>query len=552
MMFASVFTKTVRDRSTGVLVAALSTGLLLVVGMAVYRDVDVGVYFEILPPSLLEMMGIPEGAEAGGLAFGAMYNLIGAFVLAGLAISMGASGVAGEEQDGTIGLLLGNPLSRYDIVVAKGASLAAITGVGALILWGFAYVSPAILDVDMAGIEIEATILALFLNALVYGFLALAIGSWTGSRNAASGVTITVMVVGYLGASLLPLVEDLADLAKIFPWYYFSGSRPVVNGVDPVHTSVLAGMIVVFSVIAYVGIGRRDLRQRSVGRTIFDRLRENPRTQKMMETIAGTARVSRISIKTSSEFQGILVIASVVMFLTSLMMGPIYAVFPDDMIEVFTEFPDALIAMIGGADMSTAAGFIQAEVFSITAPIAVIVVTAAMGSRAIAGEEERHTMGLLMGNPTTFARIVFEKTLAMIGVTVMVGLATFLGTWFGVILGGVESLPVGNIAATTVLVTLMGLMFGGMALAIGAATGRSRLAAGFTAGVAVLSYFMFSFFPLSEAFEPWADLSPFTLYLGSDPLTNGMAWGDAAILTGIFLVLVIISPRLVARRDLRG
>ena len=55
-----------------------------------------------------------------------------------------------------------------------------------------------------------------------------------------------------------------------------------------------------------------------------------------------------------------------------------------------------------------------------------------------------------------------------------------------------------------------------------------------------------------ETFEGWADISPFTLYLGSDPLTNGMAWGDAAIMAAMFLVLVAISPRLVARRDLRG
>ncbi|MGD2042717.1 MAG: ABC transporter permease, partial [Acidimicrobiia bacterium] len=67
-----------------------------------------------------------------------------------------------------------------------------------------------------------------------------------------------------------------------------------------------------------------------------------------------------------------------------------------------------------------------------------------------------------------------------------------------------------------------------------------------------LSYFVFSFFPLSETFEPWAQLSPFTLYLGSDPLTNGMAWIDAAVLVGVFLVLVAVSVPLFHRRDLRG
>lgn len=551
-MLANVFTKTIKDRTLGILIGGLSTGLMLVSAMAVYRDIDVSFYSEILPPALLEMMGIPEGADAGSMAFGAMYNLIGAFVLAGLAISMGASAIAGEEKDGTIGLLLGNPLSRQNVVVSKAAAVAIIAGTGTAILWAFAYISPALLGIDMAGTHIEATMLALFLNALVYGYMALAIGSWTGSRNLASGATIAVMVAGYLGTTLLPLTEDLADLAKIFPWYYFAGSQPALNGVDLAHTAVLTGLTLALFAIAYVGVARRDLKQQSVGRTIFDRLRENPRTQKMMNQIAGSARVSRISIKTGSDFQGLMVIASVAMFFMALMMGPIYSVIPDDFIEFVADFPDALIAMIGGADMSTLAGYLQAEIFSITAPIAVIIVTVVMGSRAIAGEEESRTMGLLMGNPITYTRIVVEKVVAMVGVTAMVGLATFFGTWFGVLLGGLEGLPVGNIAAASLLVTLLGLVFGGVALALGAATGRSGLASSVTTGLAVVSYFMFSFFPLSESFEPWANLSPFTLYLGGEPLTSGVAWGDVAILTAIFLALVAMSPKLIARRDLRG
>jgi ABC-2 type transport system permease protein len=102
------------------------------------------------------------------------------------------------------------------------------------------------------------------------------------------------------------------------------------------------------------------------------------------------------------------------------------------------------------------------------------------------------------------------------------------------------------------LLTLMGLAFGGFALAVGAATGRSRIASGSATGLALLAYFMFSFFPLSESFEPWANLSPFSLYLGSDPLVNGMAWGDGLILLGLFIVLTAVSVPLFRRRDLRG
>ena len=47
-------------------------------------------------------------------------------------------------------------------------------------------------------------------------------------------------------------------------------------------------------------------------------------------------------------------------------------------------------------------------------------------------------------------------------------------------------------------------------------------------------------------------MSPFYLYLGSDPLNNGMAWGHAAILAGLFVGLVAVSIPLWSNRDLRG
>jgi len=550
-MFANVFTKTVRDRTIAMLVASVSIGLMLWFGMVVYRDVDLSFYYESLPPAILDLMGIPAGGDVAGLAVGAMYNLIGAFTLAGLAISMGAYAIAGEERDGTFGLLLGNPLSRVGVLLSKAASLVFITSVGGLILWVSALVVPGWLDIDMTGVEVGAVVLALSVNALVYGFLALAIATWTGNRSFGSGGAVAVMLVGYLGASLLPLTENLGEWAKIFPWYYFSGGNPVVNGTDWGHTAVMGGMIVAFFAVAFVGVVRRDLKQKSVARTVFDRLRENPRTQKIMDRIAGSARVSRISIKTASEFQGLLVITSMIMFYLGVLEPLFYGLISDDFKELVASFPDALVAMIGGADMSTVEGFLQAEIFSITAPIALILVTAVMGARALAGEEEKHTMGLLLGNPITRSRVIVEKSAAMVIYALALGVITFAGTWIGVLLAGLDvSGP--NIAAASGLATLMSLAFGGLAMAIGAATGRSKLASSTTAGVAVVSYFMFSFLPLSDTFAGWANFSPFDLYLGSDPLNNGMAWGDAAILFGLFVALVSLSIPLWSRRDLRG
>lgn len=549
-MLASVYLKSVRDRTLGILVGAGSLGLLLLFGMAAYREIDVSFYYG-LPPALLELMGIPPQGDVAGIAFGAMYNLMGAFTLAGLAISMGAYAVAGEERQGTLGLLLANPLSRHGIVVSKAAGIVTVTGIGALILWLFGVVSPSWLDVDMTGIHVAATILALFLNALVYGFLALAIGSWTGSRHLASGVAVGVMLIGYLAASLLPLVESVDWLAEFAPWYYFSASQPVINGVDWGDVAVLGSVVVVCFAIAYLGIARRDLRDRGADVTIGDRLRASPRTRRIMDRIAGSARVSAIWIKTGSEFQGLIVIVATVLFYLGVLIALLYGLIPDDIFDFFQDFPDALVAMVGGADLGSAAGFLQGEIFAITAPGALTIVTAVMGARAVAGEEESKTMGLLLSNPVSRGRIVIEKTSAMVMHSVSLGLVTFVATWIGIRLGGLEVTTAG-LAATCLLLVLMALVFGGIALAVGAATGKVKLAAGATAGAALVAYFGYAFLPLAESYAGWAALSPFHFYLGSDPLTTGFDWGDAAVLGVVFLVLVTIAVPLLRRRDLRG
>jgi ABC-2 type transport system permease protein len=47
-------------------------------------------------------------------------------------------------------------------------------------------------------------------------------------------------------------------------------------------------------------------------------------------------------------------------------------------------------------------------------------------------------------------------------------------------------------------------------------------------------------------------VSPFHYYLGSDPLTQGMPWADAAVLLALSLVLVALAIPLFDHRDLRG
>ena len=551
-MLASVFAKTTRDRWKGMAIAVFSLGLLLWMVMVVYQDIDISAYTE-LPEVFLALMGIPEGADVASLGVGVMYSFYGAMTLAGLAVSMGSASVAGEERDGTIGLLLGNPKSRTNVLISKTASMVLLVGLGSLGLWGAAPLLAGILDVNMGAMQIGPFALHLFVNALFYGFLAMAIGAWTGKRGLASGVSAGIMALGFVAVGIFPIIEGWENVAKVFPWYYFDNGQPVINGIQWGDLAVLMGAVVVLAAFALVGVNRRDLRSHNVGVTLLDRLRGNPLTQKIVDRLAGATRVSRIWIKTASEHQGLLIVTAYIMFfLMGVLMGPLYGLMDQTLLDFTKQIPEELWAFVGaaGGDMSTAEGFYEAETFGLMAPIAVIVVTAVIGARGLAGEEQNRTMGLLLANPIKRSRVVLEKALAMVVYAIAVGVSTFLGVWLGSVLGGL-GIDVGNIAATSLLATLVGLVFGTLALALSAATGRVRVAIFGTVGAALVFHLVNSFASLNDNLAGWARVSPFSYYLNTHPLENGMDWGHGAILAGLTVVLVAVSVVLFQRRDLR-
>ena len=551
-MLTSVLSKTVRDRWRGMAIAVVALGLGLLLAMAVYGSFDTGV-FDDLPEAFRSLMNIPPNADAASLAVGVFYGLYGALTLAGMAIAMGASSIAGEERDGTLGLLLGNPKSRTEVLGAKLANMVLLVATATVVLWGVAYLISASLGVELGGLHVTAYSVHIFANTLFYGTLALALGAWTGSRGLAIGVPTGLMIVGSVAVGIFPLIEGWEGASKVVPWYYFDGSDPINNGFSTGHFAVLVGASLALGAIGFAGVNRRDLKGQTVGTTLLDRLRANPMTQRIANRLAGSTRVSRIWIKTVSDHQGLLIVTAYVMFLVmGVLMGPLYALMDTTLLKYADQLPEELWAFVGsaGGGMSTPEGFFEVETFGMTVPAAIMVVTIVIGARGLAGEEADRTMGLLLANPIKRRDVVLEKTYAMVALAVAVGFATWAGVWIGSLLGGLGVSPL-NIAAATVLGTLVGLVFGGLSLVLSAATGRARLAVFGTIGIALAMFMLNGFAILNDTVNAVAAITPFDYYLTTEPLTNGMHWGNAAILAGVFVALVVAAVALFDRRDLR-
>jgi len=550
MSTTAVVTRSVHDRWVGILIATVSIRLLLAFGMAIYADIGTDVY-QSLPDALRSVMGVPDGAEPATLAYNVMLGTVGSLTLAGLAVSIGASAIAGEEREGTLGLLLANPASRGAVLAAKTTALVVLIGGSGLALWAASELVPVLLGVDIGAAQPAAVALHVTVNALFHGFLALAIGSWTGRRGLASGVPAGVITVSFVLSGLLPLLDATEPLVNLVPWHYLDGSQPLLNGVDWGDLAVLGIGTVAFAALAAVGLRRRDLRSRTLGTSLLDHLRSDPRTRRLAERVAGSARVSGIAAKTASDHQGLLLIVTLLMFgLMGLLMGPLYAAMEGTISELAGQLPEDMLAFLGGADMSTPEGFYRSETLGLMAPIAVILTGTVLGSRAVAGEEHNATLGLLLANPVSRTRVLAEKTLVMVTFVVVVGLATFAGIAGGSLVSGL-GMSIPNIAATAVMLVLLGLTFSSLALLLGAATGQVRIAVYGTTAVAVVTYVIDAFASINPDLADLGLASPFYYYRSTEPLLNGLPWGHAAVLLVTAALLTAAAFPLLARRDLR-
>jgi ABC-2 type transport system permease protein len=234
------------------------------------------------------------------------------------------------------------------------------------------------------------------------------------------------------------------------------------------------------------------------------------------------------------------------------LMGPLYALMDTTLLEYADQLPKELWAFVGsaGAGMSTPEGFYEVETFGMTVPIAIMVVAVTIGARGLAGEEANRTMGLLLANPIKRRTVVVEKAYAMIALATVVGVATWAGVWAGSLLGGLGISPL-NIAAASLLGTMVGLVFGGLALVLSAVTGRVRAAIFGTIAVALAMFLINSISILNARVNSVAAFTPFDYYLENGPLTNGMDWGNLTVLVVVFMVLIAAAVFLFDRRDLR-
>lgn len=191
----------------------------------------------------------------GAELFSMMLPLL--FIIA--AVVAGSKAVAGEEEAGTLDMLLALPLSRTRVLLEKTGALFIEMVILGLVLFVSLVVGTLAIGMDITVGGLASATFDVVALAWLYGALAVLLGAAIGRRAVAGGIAAALAVLAYVVNGLAPLVDLLDSLRPYSPWYHYADSAALTTGLDPLNIGVLLGITTALVLIAPPLLRRRDI-----------------------------------------------------------------------------------------------------------------------------------------------------------------------------------------------------------------------------------------------------------------------------------------------------
>ena len=263
-MMRNVFQKSLRDQRKSLMFWGIGVAALSLVTILFYPAVkDAPDFSKLLEDSeaLTRVFagGFTDLKSPEGYLNSQLYSLLVPILFLIFAIGQGSGAIAGEEEKGTLDIVLSNPTTRFQVLIQKFAAMVAATSVLAVVLWLSVVIGGAIVRMDLSLWRTAQVTLSGMLLGVLFGALALMLGSASGKRGLSTGIAGALALGTYFLYALVPLVDGLEQAEKAFPFYYYIGGDPLTNGLNLANAAVLIGITAAFLAVAIVTFERRDL-----------------------------------------------------------------------------------------------------------------------------------------------------------------------------------------------------------------------------------------------------------------------------------------------------
>lgn len=233
----------------------------------------------------------------------------------------------------------------------------------------------------------------------------------------------------------------------------------------------------------------------------------------------------------------------------ALVVIALYPTFKDDTgLDAFASNSETMAALFGiSGSLTSPVGWLNANIYGNFLPLIVLLVTIGYGGACLAGQNEDGTLGPVVAAPLSRRTIAVQKFVAMtllaVPVCVITALCVVVGRGFEL------AVDYGPLAGTTVALVLLGMVFGGLAMAVGAATGSRGAAVGITSAVAAAAYLLNSLAPVVHWLHPARFASPFFYAIGDNQLEDGLPLAWAGVLLGLAALMLLATLAAFARLD---
>ena len=257
----ALISHTVRMQFRGVIIWGAALGLYSAAMVASFTAIEgsatqLNQLMEAYSKGMLEAFGITDLGDPANYLHSQVFGLA-PLALSFFPILALANTIAGAEERGTIDVLLGNPLPRWQLVagnfIAVSTSLLEICAVVGLLTWGTAVLT----GVELSLREVAEAVLNLWPICTMFGALALLCSSLFHRRSLAIAIPAFLLFGMYLMDTIGRASEDLEDWRLVSVFYYYGSA--IENGIDWTHFGGITLIALALLLLAALAFRQRDI-----------------------------------------------------------------------------------------------------------------------------------------------------------------------------------------------------------------------------------------------------------------------------------------------------
>ncbi len=548
MWFRSVFLKTLRDYRVAIIGWGVGMGLTIVSPMAsVATLISTPQQRAALASLAAQFAWNADPVKADTVGGYAVFK-IGIFVFIACIWPLLAASrmLRGEEDRGSLDILLSAPRSRVTIALQKVAAMWTALLLIGLISGVLAYLGGVGFKADFTLADGLLWGLDLSLICMVFGGIALLISQFTHERGPASGVTGSLLLVFIVVDMVHRVIPGTDWLSRLSPMYYYNLSKPLI----PSYGTSWGGLLVLLGLaVALTGGAIWLFIRRDVGDVV---------------QLPWNLRLSRTSNPSKALPVGDWSLRSIYtrslgMIATATFWWTVgFAAFAAWMVVAVHQLADKMNALFNSAGSSVAVqilhnigggatglnGLLLGAMFELM-PVLLMAFAVTQVNRWSADEDEGR-LEMVLAAPQPRAAVLLGRFAALATATVVVGVVTLATAWVASSIGGV-ALDSTNLAEATLGMIPLGLLIA----AIGyLASGWLRTAADTGLVSFVLAAWFFISFVGPDLKWPETTLRLSAFYYYGTPLLHGLQFGNIAVVVVVAAGALALATLRFMRKDI--